>query len=332
VTRRWPSIALLLLLLLIPARGAAQPADELLRQALERYAAADFQGSVQLLQQARQVATEPGTLARIQLYLGVNHEVLGDPVQAEQAFRAALVHDPVLVIDPQRFRASAVALFTKVRASLTGRLEVRAPGDVKVEIDGAPAGSGAVTRQLPIGPHEVKLRAKDGRVLLARSVLIAPDQTVTVNAPASQPASTRPASARPASQPASRPALPRPLKPAPVSATAPRRRRIWTWVAAGGAAASLAVAIGLGASASADHGEWEEVWEAGEDQKRWDDLAASGQGKELAANVLFGVAGVLAITAAVLYFLEGAQARNDKRAARAGRGLRAGVTGLTVPF
>jgi hypothetical protein len=328
VTRRWPSIALLLLLL-SPARGAAQPADELLRQALDRYAAADFQGSIQLLKQARSAATEPGTLARIQLYLGVNHEVLGDPTQAEQAFRAALVHDPMLVIDPQRFRASAVSLFNKVKASLTGRLEVRAPGDVKVEIDGAPAGSGPVTRQLPIGPHEVKLRSRDDRVLLARSVLIAPDQMVTVNAPASQPASTRPAS-----QPASQPALPRPLRPAPeVTVTvASRRRRIWTWVAAGGAAASLGTAIGLGAWAQADHGEWEEVWEAGEDQKRWDDLAASGQRKELAANILFGVAGALAITATVLYFLEGAPARDDKQAAGTGRGLCAGVNGLKVPF
>ena len=84
---------------------------------------------------------------------------------------------------------------------------------------------------------------------------------------------------------------------------APKRRRVWTWVAAGGAVAVAAVGVGLGASVLSDRSEYEGL--TVKDQARLDDLEESIPSKVVATNVMFGVAGALAVTSVVLFFLEG---------------------------
>ncbi len=100
-----------------------------------------------------------------------------------------------------------------------------------------------------------------------------------------------------------------PVAQPPPPPTTTRRGRFWTWIAAGGAVVTLAVAIGLGASASADHTAWEEEFERGQsgagDRQTWEALGQDLEAKATAANVLFATSGVLAVTAAVLFFVEG---------------------------
>ena len=247
--------------LLMAMSMTAHADDTLLRRALERYADADFQGSIQLLLQAVQGTRDPKQLGRIHLHMGVNHEVLGDAGKAVQSFKTALSHDPVLELDPKQFRTSAVVLFKKAKLAMELRVSPPAPSTM----------------------------------------------------PASSPAATPSAPALAQTQPASAPALaqtqPRaafPEKSVVKAADVPTSRgRIWTWIAVGGALAAAAAGIGLGVAARWDHDEWDRVRREGTDRERWDALAQSGTRKELAANVLFGVAGALAVASAVLYFLEG---------------------------
>ena len=91
----------------------------------------------------------------------------------------------------------------------------------------------------------------------------------------------------------------------PGEGQAPRRprRRLWTWIAAGSAVAAAAAGIGLGASAMSDHEEYETLTAA--DGQRLDELEASMDDKILTANIMFGVAGALAVTSVVLFFVEG---------------------------
>jgi len=109
--------------------------------------------------------------------------------------------------------------------------------------------------------------------------------------------------------------------------TGSKRRRIWTWVAAGGAVAVAAVGVGLGASVLSDRSEYEGL--TVKDQARLDELEQSIPGKVMATNVMFGVAGALAVTSVVLFFLEG-RSPPQKDAGTAAGGVRlAPVLGRT---
>ena len=66
--------------------------------------------------------------------------------------------------------------------------------------------------------------------------------------------------------------------------------------------AAVAGGIGLGVAAKADHDNWQQP---GLDLERWGDLKSSGENKQLAANVMIGVGVALAVTSAVLFFIEG---------------------------
>ena len=115
----------------------------------------------------------------------------------------------------------------------------------------------------------------------------------------------------------------------------PGRRWLWTWVAAGGAVAAGAAGLGLGLATRADVEEYNELSPA--DTSRRQELERSIPGRATASNVMFGVAGGLAVTAALLFYLEGwvlaPRGEADTSGAKVAPvvGPTSGVV-LTVPF
>jgi len=243
---------------------------------------------------ARQQRAKPELVGRIHLYLGVHNAVLNRHDEAARTFREALRRDPLLDLDPQQFKPALVTLFREVKAKLTGTLAVVADVQgAQVSVDGERVGVAPLKKSLPIGRHTLSVTGSRGQAGHSQDLVIRVDQTLRVRVSLSPPAAkARPATAR-----------------RPAASPPPARRRVWTWVAAGGAAVTLAVAIGLGASASADHAAWEEELEQGRagggDPQTWEALGQDVESKATAANVLFVASGALAVTAAVLFFVEG---------------------------
>ncbi len=111
------------LLLLAAPPAAAGNAEDLLEEAVSRYAKADFEGSLQLLDGALAVATKPAQLAQIELYRGANMVVLGREADARRAFAAAIVHDPTVTATAERFNGKTVGLFDQIKSKLAVRAQ-----------------------------------------------------------------------------------------------------------------------------------------------------------------------------------------------------------------
>jgi len=109
-----------------------------------------------------------------------------------------------------------------------------------------------------------------------------------------------------------RPKVSRPAVPARAKSTAESnpppglwsRSRLWTWVALGAAGASAITAGAVWGSAKSDHEEYIST----KDLDRFNELQGQIDDKLLASNIMWGVTGVLAATATVLFFLEGRHA------------------------
>ena len=86
-----------------------------------------------------------------------------------------------------------------------------------------------------------------------------------------------------------------------VSPEQPKKGRLWTYVAGGVAVASVGAAVGLGVGAN---GNAAELRRTEHTQVEAQNLYNSANGMALGANVAYGVAGVAAVTAVILFFVE----------------------------
>ena len=314
-------VALLGLWLLMPAGLLAAPAGEALyRQAVKRYNEAEFEKSIDLLNRALRAGGNPRLLGKVNFQLGITLAVMGEQDKAERAFREALKRDPELSLDAKQVKPEMVELLARVRDGLRGYLSVSADEDVSVKVDGEDVGQAPYEVLVPVGPHEVVVQCGGGA--RTRRVVVRHGATARFDARcAAAPAADKGGTA-----------------PTPGHDGMSRRKRLWTWVVAGTAVAALGVAIGLGASASADYSEFEDLLASGQrDETRREELESSIQSKSMGANVMFGVAGGLAVTSVVLFFLEG-RAPTRRRATRS-TGPRVQVMigpvtglGLRLPF
>lgn len=282
------------------ARAEADEAAVLLDQAIQSFDDAAFGRSRELLLRAQTLARGAAVRGRVSLYLGLNAAVEGSADEARRRFREALTLDPTLRMDPERFKPELVQLFEGVRREAVGRLVVRASGaGAALWLDGERSAPLPATLDVVAGSHVVELRDAAGRTRAQRQVVVLGGQTTVVTL---QLAPLVSASSRPVAS----------------GARAPARRRVWTWVAGGAAVALLGAGLGLGLSARSDHEEACDLL-SGQDQEcadrrrlvdpldgpRYGELHDAVKRKELAANLCFGVAGALAVTSVVLYFLEG---------------------------
>ncbi len=285
MTRATPLLTLLLLLVGAPSARAEEPAT-LYERALERFSAADFEGSLGLLEQVRDApAAGTGLRARALLYIGVNQAVMRKEAAARESFRAALTTDPSVELDPDQFKPSIVTMFRNERRLTLGRLDVSTgkPG-AEVALGGVKAGVTPLRRHVVPGRIRVQVR-RPGEA----GGEWAHDEVVKVEAGQTLRLALR----LPGEPP---PPSPRPREEAP--------RRVFTWIAGGVGLAALATGAALAALADADHDEWEQVRQERKDQQRWADLRQAGEDKALAANILFGMGGAAAAAAVALFFLE----------------------------
>lgn len=173
-----------------------------------------------------------------------------------------------------------------------GRISVlsRPPG-ARVFLDGAMIGKTPLL-EMPVktGDHEVRI-THGGYKDLVRSVDVTGKDTAKLDVTLVKPA-------------------------APAGEASPPRRRLWTWITAGAALATAVAGVSLGASAMGDMDDYEQL--TASDQQQLDELEAAMENKALAANVMYGVAGALAVTSIVLFFLEGRAGSTEHRDA-AGR-------------
>jgi len=293
------------------ALAEEQDAAGLLDLAVKRFADGAIDEAEVHLRAAAGRTEDPGLLARIELQIGLVHATRGLRARAREAFRSALVHDPGVTLDPHRYRPDFVELFRAVRDETVGQLRVTSglAGEAQVWVDGQRACAAPCSRPLVAGRHWLELRDSSGRRLAGRSIVLMPGEqtSLTLGAPASRPIAV-PAS-RPVDRPASQPA-------GPTARTRPRRR-LWTWIAGAGALVTGAAALGLGLAARADHQEACDLLEGPEpcsertslaDRSaidRYRDLREAVHRNSLAANIGWGVAGGLAVTAVVLFVVEG---------------------------
>jgi len=197
----------MLLMLAGPAR--ADRAEELQQEGVFRFNTGKHQKSLALLSQAVRATRDPKLLARIYLYIGLNHAVLGKEAQAKKAFGVALGHNTELRLDPNRFKPALVKLLDSVRSTLQGELVVEASRpDAVVLVDGKEVGKVPWKGQISIGPHHVAVRTVDDTYGFLGKVVIATKQTTRIMA---QLTPLRPPTA--ASMPANVPMRPAPKEP-----------------------------------------------------------------------------------------------------------------------
>jgi hypothetical protein len=269
--------------------GADETAEVLFQRAVRETASAGFRSAVELLERAALVTSDPQLLGRIQLYLGINHAVLGAPARSRQAFRAALTHNPLLELDPARIKQDVVDLFQEVRRGMLGQLVVQGtPEGAEVRVDGERGGWVPYQGWLPVGRHRVEVRSSDGKHVFRQEVVLHLDKRVDLRVALRARPSDPPVVAQ--------------FNPTPRSVPDRGPRRIWTWVSATGTVVTLAAAIILILSAKSDY---DEYWATETSAAMGKELAETIEAKSLGSYVLFGVSGALAAATAVAYYLEG---------------------------
>jgi hypothetical protein len=292
--------AVALLLFAAPEVGATDPMD----------AKALFQNAERLfelnsfLEAARQFeasyAIRPLPLTRYNI--ARCYERSGQLTRAVDGYRAYLRQAPAA---PDR--ADVQALLAQLAARLAAQgvqtlTLTSTPTRAEVSVDGRAAGQTPLTVELPPGRHAVRLEARGRRTveLLVGLVLAEPRE---IDVPMSE--------ATAAALPLDAPTVVAPIEPIPsadvvssaqASATPPRARR-WTWVATGVAVVGAGAGAGLGLGASSVAGSVKDG--TVRPQASADELVRKGQGLADGANVAWAFAGAAAVTAIVLYFVEG---------------------------
>jgi hypothetical protein len=290
-----PAILLCFALVLVPhpvagqtTKPASSDASALLDQGKKAYQQALFGQAVDRLTRARGLTDDAARLAQINLYLGLSHHGMNQPGAARSWFVEALTHDPGVSLDPAQFKPALVSLLEEARGSLRGRLSVAVDGEGgRLVVDGEPVAGTSYNASVSIGTHQVQLFDHQGRKQVQREVMVRAGRLVELRLmlPGSRQQSVL---SRAAEQPAARP-------------------RRWTWIAAGGAAASLGLAVGFGVAARSTYDQGQTLIDQGlaSDQvARYRELDRELDQRRLGANISWALAGGLAATAVILFFLE----------------------------
>ena len=301
------ALALIALITLWPQLSLGADALASYKKGISLYNDGEFTASLRAMLRARKFADGSTLRARIELYVGLNRAILGQKAPADRAFAAALVHDPNLRLDPQRFKRELIEQFDTVRRGMRGTLAVTASVPANLWIDGKKVGAvGLKLREIAAssGTRRLEFKALVGPARVVKQVEVGARQKVTVHAPLGEPA---------------RMALP---PKAPKKDTTGRSRR-WTWITAASAAVAGGVAIGLYVSANSQHDEFralaaKEAQQRGLDAKdnaRINELSDAISGKITGSNISLGLAGALAVTSIVLFFIEGKKSAEASKAA-----------------
>jgi tetratricopeptide (TPR) repeat protein len=285
------SSCLILVFLLVSATGGPARADNseaLLQEGIVRYKVGKFQEALELFDRAlKDVA--PGAAARLHLHRGVVLGILQRFAEAGASFAAALKLQPTLYLEQGKVKRKVKELFDGIREKHAGELSVSANRpDAVVSIDGTSRGKAPFTGRVAVGEHTVAVAAGEAR--FEKKIVMPIDGRLTLTAELAPAAAPSPVSA-PATQPA--------VDDSPRGSSGRFRWPLWTSVAGGAALVALGVGIGMGISADSA---FEDYKNTKSNAEYWE-LRDTIEGRGTLANVFFGVAGALAVTAAVLYFV-----------------------------
>lgn len=293
---------LLCLVLAVPPAQAApaatpstvEKARAAFLSAQQLYQASRFVEALKKFEEAQALNAHPVILFNIARC----HEQLGAVPEAIRAYREYLRLSPGAA-DRSEVQASIASLEKRAPQSATQTLVVSAePAGSLVKVDGKSVGKSPVSTELPPGEHELEVSA-EGFEPFKRTFTLTALRPLEMNVSlravtVAADAPTRPPTLTPDDAPPMPPLVSQPVEP---------RRRTFTWVAGGAALVSGAVATGLGIGANATAAELRSG--TVRPTLEGDAIAGRAQGLATGANVAWAVAGTAAVTAIVLFFVEG---------------------------
>jgi hypothetical protein len=319
----------LLLAAAAPARAESpeQAAQRLLKQGQALLKKGDYGQAVIVLMKAQ--GTFPS--AEIQLEIAAAYEGLGSPVEAAELYERLLGGEGLFGKNRERAQQQIEALRAKL-----GRLTIECRiKDADVKVNGREVGKTPLPFPVYVEPGEVSVEVQNPahRVTEDHTLAAGEHKKIVINlapkpaAPSQPPTAPAPSDLPPPTAalppPTAAPPAPKNAAPAARPAESPRRTerdggwilgRRWTWIAVAGAVVAGGVGMGLGISASSEYSEYKDPATS---VSRYPELEDSIEAKSTAANAMFGVAGGLALTAAVLYFVEPLLGPGDRRASTA---------------
>jgi tetratricopeptide (TPR) repeat protein len=262
------------------AQTLRQRAEATLRSGNQHYDRGEFERALESYREAQELFPS----YKIDYNIGVALQALKRPIEALTHLRRFL--------GQARGRAEAAKIeqcrrrIAKLRDEVGGIRLTGAPPGAEVQIDGKAAG------QTPLA-DEVYLMPGSHRVEVSATGYLPFEQTLQLEA-GDHPTVT--VTLRPREAPVPRHAAPLPPAREP-------RRRVWTWVLTGGAAAALGVAVTFSVLAK---NAYDDYLAAPRDMSLddYNSRRSSISHRELVANIGYGVAGVLAAGALVLFFVE----------------------------
>ena len=286
-----------------PTAATTERAREAFGAAQKLYQASRFAEALKKFEEAQSLKPHPVIIFNIARC----HELMGSFPQALKAYRE------YLRLSPDAADRDAVAASIASLEKRSQQLVINAePAGSSVFVDGKLAGSAPVSVDVAAGEHALEV-SSPGYEPLKRRVTVAAARTVELNVTLSVKEAATSAvvgadSPRREPEPSLTPVDPSETTTVTEPVVAAGRRRPFTWIAGGTALAAGAVAVGLGMAANGTVAELHSG-DGSRSGTRSGELATQAQGLATGANVAWGVAGAAAITAVVLFIVEGAPPR-----------------------
>jgi len=163
-----------LVVLLAPPLRAQEKAQKLLTKG--RYLARtkkDCNKALAVLEEARKAAKSSRIRASVFVNIAVCSVALGNRDAARAALREALALNPRLVDYAGRYGKTIQSLFAELKTYATGMLSVISNRPkALVYVDGREVGPAPFLGPIPVGPHTVEVRTRDGRWRHRESVVV----------------------------------------------------------------------------------------------------------------------------------------------------------------
>lgn len=329
-------LSLLVVAVPLAANANGRKAEQLLSQGRKLVKEGNYAKALTVLKKARAISIN----AAVDLELATAHHGVGEFVEAAEIFESLLT-DPGLfggMVDRRdnslaelRPKLGRITLNCKTDGAVVtingravgktplSRSSYVLPGDIIVVVKAA-TWEKTIKRTLVAGQHE-ELNIGSQRRATAAASASGADSSTFDRTPAMSLDDLPPPPGATTAAPAANKTR---AKAAPSKAIANEKKggfppelwgRRWTWITAAGSLVTGIVGMGLGIAAHVDYGTYKN---SGTPSSQYADLESGVSAKATGANVMFVVAGALAITTAVLYFVEG---KSKERSAKRGRFL-----------
>lgn len=284
--------------------GDVKKAKDLFQWGQKLYKQARYAEAISKFEEAYAVRPHPV----IYFNIGKCWEQLGETAKAMRAYRDYLRLAPDAK-DKETVTDALANLERRLREKGMQQLMVFAdPPSARISVDGKELGTAPASVELIAGNHTLSVVA-EGFEKVDRAFVMqttrATEMTISLRPvgkgdlkePVKEPLATD----VPRAEVKNDPGAPPPLPPLVVTPVETKKGRLWTYVAGGVAVASLGVGIGLGVGAN---GAATELHAKEHPQMEVQTLANTATGMATGANVAYATAGVAAVAAVVLFFIE----------------------------